>query len=157
MTIADQKKLIKKIIADEKAGLSHTKQVNKERLRSYNAMYKKIEIAAKKSTKTLGAQAKIAGAKIMMGIRQPAILTQKAVAGIGNAAVAAAPKIAMLGAVFNAALGIAMAFTLKFIVDFLPGIQRMNEAFDRTREKLEAAKLTLEELAHLMKLYLIKN
>ena len=41
MTIADQKKLIKKIIADEKAGLSHTKQVNKERLRSYNAMYKR--------------------------------------------------------------------------------------------------------------------
>jgi hypothetical protein len=148
MTIADQKKLINKIIADEKAGLSATGKVNKARLKSYQAMYAKIELASKKATKTLGAQAKIAGAKIMMGIRQPAIMTQRAVAGIGNAAIAAAPKIAMLGAIFNAALGIAMAFfTLKFVVDFLPGIQRINEAFDRTREKLEAARLTLEELA----------
>ena len=42
----------------------------------------KDKIALKKIYKRhLELQAKIAGAKIMMGIRQPAILTQKAVAG----------------------------------------------------------------------------
>ena len=59
----------------------------------------------------------------MMGIRQPAILTQKAVTGIGNAAVTATKKYYARGCFqcrFRYCNGI---FTLKFIVDFLPGIQ----------------------------------
>jgi hypothetical protein len=148
MTIADQKKLIQKMIMEDKKGVSATGRANKQRQASYQAMFKKIELASAKSAKTLGAHARIMGANLMMMVRQPAILTSRAIGAIGTAAVAAAPKLALLGSIFNATLGIAMAFfTLKFVVDFLPGIQKINEALDKMKEKLKASQVVLTEMA----------
>tara|TARA_B100001778_G_scaffold305276_1_gene283803 strand:+ start:981 stop:4862 length:3882 start_codon:yes stop_codon:yes gene_type:complete len=149
MSLKEQRKLVMQIMADEKKGLAHTQKFNKQRYASYKAVSERIKRESKRTSFTLIAHAKVAGAQITMALTKPLIKVQGAIAGIGVAAARLAPIFAFLGAVVNAAFGLLMAFfTAKFIVDLLPITKRINESFQAINETTGVLEETVTDLAH---------
>lgn len=149
MSIREQKKLVRQMIADEKKGLTHTKASNKKREAAYRAAFNKIERQSKKTTKTVAAHFKIMGLQIQGVFTRVQVRAQGALVAIGNAAARLAPVFATLGAIVNIAFGILMAFfTAKFLVDLLPVTKRINAALDDIRERGKALNETMTDLAH---------
>ena len=104
MSLKEQRKLVMQIMADEKKGLAHTQKFNKQRYASYKAVSERIKRESKRTSFTLIAHAKVAGAQITMALTKPLIKVQGAIAGIGVAAARLAPIFAFLGAIYWGAM-----------------------------------------------------
>jgi len=147
-SMAGQLARIKFMIQMEKMGMSKTKQFNQQRLNSLMVVEKRIQEEIKRTG--LISNAVLAKMKIQLhSLATGPVNALKVQFGkLAGVITVLGKAISFLGAAFNKLLMAAMAFfTVKFLIDMLPGVKKINNIVQELNGNLKASGIALKEMA----------
>ena len=146
MRLADQKKTIRFIIAEEEKLRGVTGKVNKQRLTAYRAMLKRIEIAEKNTNMTIRARFTILTQSMLVNIQKIKAGFLGLQSTIMNLLI---PAFSILGKIFNKLMiAFTAFFTAKFFFDMLPAVKNINKANEVFVKRLESTNEGLKDMVN---------
>ena len=147
-SILEQRIRIKQMIILEKLGLSKTGQFNQQRYNSLKVVEQRIREEIKKTGIGFKVHLQKIGLQIKRGITLPANMARQALASLAPTMRMVGQAAAFMTSIFSGLLNIFMAFfTIKFFVDMIPSIKKINDITEKLGEKLKATNIELKEMS----------